>query len=77
MIIGLFDGIRQVRLRGVNICVFSGIRIGFKYAEKGKGLYAEELNDLLDVAKNQGNTVSSIAITNGSAQIKKMILEGK
>ena len=75
MIIGLFDGIGRVRLRGVNICVISGIRIGFKYAEKGKGPYAEELNELLAVAKKQGNTVSSIAITNGSPQIRKMILE--
>ena len=76
MIIGLFDGIGRVRLREVNIRVISGIRIGFKYAKKGKGLYANELNELLAVAQKQGNTVGSIAITNGSAQIRKMILEG-
>lgn len=75
MIIGLFDGIGRVRLHGVNICVISGIRIGFKYAEMGKGLYAEELNELLAIAQKQRNTVSSIAITNGSAQIKKIILQ--
>ena len=69
MIIGLFDGIGRVRLREVNIRVISGIRIGFKYAKKGKGLYANELNELLAVAQKQGNTVGSIAITNGSAQI--------
>ena len=76
MIAGLSDGIGRVRLRGVNIRVISGIRIGFNYAEKGKGLHADRLNELLAIAQKQRNTVSSIAITNGSAQIRKMILEG-
>ena len=76
MIAGLSDSIGRVRLRGVNIRVISGIRIGFKYAEKGKGLYANELNELLAIAQKQGNTVGNIAITNGSALIRKMILEG-
>ena len=53
MIAGLFDGIGRVRLHGVNICVISGIRIGLKYAEKGKGLYAKELKELLSVAQKQ------------------------
>lgn len=76
MVLGLSDGIRRVRLHGVNIRIIAGIRIGFKYAEKGKGLYSEELNELLCVAKKQGNTVSSITITNESAQIRQKIVEG-
>ena len=75
MIVGLFDGIGRIRLHGINICVISSVRIGFKYAEMGKGMYADELNQLIAVARNQGNTISSIAIINGLVQIKKIIDE--
>ena len=73
MIIGLFDGIGRIRLQGINICVISSLRIGFKYAETGKRMYAEELNQLIAAARNQGNTISSIAIINGLTQIQKII----
>jgi hypothetical protein len=73
MIIGLFDGVQRVRLTNVNICIISGIHMGLKGALKGDGLYAGELQQLMALIEKQGNTVSSIAITNGSAEIKKII----
>lgn len=76
MIMGLFDGVRRVRLTNVNICMISGIHIGLKGALRGSGLYAGELRELMSLIEKQGNTFSSIAITNGSAEIKKIIQMG-
>lgn len=73
MITGLFDGVQRVRLTNVNICIISGIHMGLKGALNGDGLYAGELQQLMALIEKQGNTVSSIAITNGSAEIKKII----
>lgn len=73
MIMGLFDGVQRVRLTNVNICIISGIHIGLKGALRGSGLYARELRELMVLIEKQGNTFSSIAITNGSAEIKKVI----
>ena len=73
MIMGLFDGVRRVRLTNVNICMISGIHIGLKGALRGSGLYAGELRELMSLIEKQGNTFSSIAITNGSAEIKRII----
>lgn len=73
MIMGLFDGVRRVRLTNVNICIISGIHMGLKGALNGNGMYAGELQQLMDLIEKQGNTVSSIAITNGSAEIKRII----
>ena len=73
MIIGLFDGVQRVRLTNVNICIISGIYMGLKSALSGNGLYAGELQQLMTLIEKQGNTVSSIAITNGSAEIKRII----
>ena len=73
MIIGLFDGVQRVRLTNVNICIISGIYMGLKSALSGNGLYAGELQQLMALIEKQGNTVSSIAITNGSAEIKRII----
>ncbi len=73
MIMGLFDGVRRVRLTNVNICIISGTRIGLKGALRGSGLYAGELRELMSLIEKQGNTFSSIAITNGSAEIKRII----
>ena len=76
MIMGLFDGVRRVRLTNVNICIISGIHIGLKGALRGNGLYAGELRELLMLIEKQGNTFSSIAITNGSAEIRRVIQMG-
>ena len=73
MIMGLFDGVRRVRLTNVNICIISGIQIGLKGALRGSGLYAGELRELMSLIEKQGNTFSCIAITNGSAEIKRII----
>ena len=73
MIMGLFDGVRRVRLTNVNICIIPGIQIGLKGALRGSGLYAGELRELMSLIEKQGNTFSSIAITNGSAEIKRII----
>lgn len=76
MIMGLFDGVRRVRLTNANICIISGIQIGLKGALRGSGLYAGELRELMMLIEKQGNTFSSIAITNGSAEIKRIIQMG-
>ena len=76
MIMGLFDGVRRVRLTNVNICIISGIHIGLKGALRGSGLYAGELRELMSLIEKQGNTFSSIAVTNGSAEIRRVIQRG-
>lgn len=74
-ILGVLEAVKQIKLTGVNICVISYIALGFKGAEVGNGLYANEVNDILRVIVGQGNTLSSIAIVDGKDAIKKMIAE--
>lgn len=73
MVLGLIDAVKHIRLQGVNVCIISGIYVGFKGALKNKGLYAKEVNMLTGLVEKQGNTISSIAITDGMDTIKRII----
>ena len=44
-----------------------------KQQQKNKGLYASEVNDIVDIVESQGNTISSIAITDGMDEIKRIM----
>ncbi len=73
MILGLLEAVKHINLHKVNVCIISGIYVGFKSAAKGKGLYAKEINRLVDIVEGQGNSISSIVITDGMNVIKKVI----
>ena len=73
MILGLIDTVKHINLHEVNVCIISGIYVGFKGAMRNKGLYAKEINELVGIVEKQGNTISSIAITDGMDMIKKII----
>lgn len=73
MVLGLIEAVKHINLHNVNVCIISGIYVGFKGAMKNKGLYAKEVNELVDILKGQGNIVSSIAITDGMDEIKKIV----
>lgn len=73
MVLGLIEAVKHINIHGVNVCIISGIYVGFKGAMKNKGLYAKEVNELVDIVEKQGNTISSIAITDGMDIIKKII----
>ena len=73
IIAGLFDALGRIKLHNANICVISDTYIGFKGALKGKGVYVQEINQLIDLAEKQGNSLSSIAFTDGIHEIKKVM----
>lgn len=73
MILGLQEAVKHIKLPNVNVCIITGIHVGFKAATKNKGLYANEVNEIVDIVKGQGNTISSIAITDGMDEIKRII----
>lgn len=73
MVLGLIETVEHINLRGINVCFISGIYVGFKGAKRGKGLYAKEIKDLVSIVEGQGNTISSIAITDGMDEIKRII----
>lgn len=73
MVLGLIEAVKHINLHDVNVCIISGIYVGFKGAMKNKGLYAKEVNELVDIVKGQGNIISSIAITDGVDVIKRII----
>ena len=73
MVLGLIDAVKHINLHNVNVCIISGIYVGFKGAMKNKGLYVKEVNELVSIVEKQGNTISSIAITDGMDIIKRII----
>lgn len=76
-VLGVLEAVKQIKLTGVNVCVISYIALGFKGAKVGNGLYANEVNDIVRLIAEQGNTLSSIAVVDGKDVIKKIILEGQ
>lgn len=72
-VLGLIDAVRHINLHDVNVRIISGIYVGFKSAMKNEGLYAKEVNELVDIVEKQGNTISSLAILDGMDTIKKII----
>lgn len=76
-VLGVLEAVKQIKLTGVNVCVISYIALGFKGAEVGNGLYADEVNEIVRLIAEQGNTLSSIAVVDGKDVIKKIILEGQ
>lgn len=75
MILGLTETVKHIAIHGVNVCIISGIHVGFKYAAREKGKYPKEVNEIVHIVESQGNTISSIAITNGMDEIKKYIIK--
>lgn len=73
MILGLLEVVKYIKLHDVNVCIISGIHVGFKAAAKKKGLYADEINEIINIVEAQGNTISSIAITDGMNEIKRIM----
>lgn len=76
-VLGVLEAVKQIKLTGVNVCVISYIALGFKGAKVGNGLYVNEVNDIVRLIAEQGNTLSSIAVVDGKDVIKKIILEGQ
>ncbi len=74
-VLGVLEAVKQIKLTGVNVCVISYIALGFKGAEVGNVLYANEVNGIVRVIAEQGNTLSSIAVVDGKDVIKKIIAE--
>jgi len=74
-VLGVLEAVKQIKLTGVNVCVISYIALGFKGAKVGNGLYANEVNEIVRLIAEQGNTLSSIAVIDGKDIIKKIILE--
>lgn len=72
-VLGLIDAVKHINLHDVNVCIISGIYVGFKGAKKNKGLYAKEVNELVDIIEKQGNTISNVTITDGMDMIKRII----
>lgn len=72
-VLGVLEAVKQIQLTGVNVCVISYIALGFKGAEVGNGLYADEVNDIVRLIAEQGNTLSSLAVVDGKEVIKKII----
>ena len=73
MVYGLLEAVEHINLHHVNVCVISGIYVGFKYASRNKGLYCREVKQIIHILEAQENTVSSIAILNGMREIKSFI----
>jgi len=74
-VLGILEAVKQIKLTGVNVCVISYIALGFKGAEVGNGLYVNEVNDIVRLIAEQGNTLSSLAVSNGKDVIKKIIVK--
>lgn len=74
-VLGILDAVKQIKLTGVNVCVISYIALGFKGAEFGNGLYVNEVNDIVRLIAEQGNTLSSLAVPDGKDVIKKIIVK--
>lgn len=75
MILGLIETVKHIALHKVNVCIISGIYVGFKKAAKNKGKYFKEVNEIVHIVESQGNTINSIAITDGMDVIKKYIIK--
>lgn len=75
-VLGVLEAVKHIKLTNVNVCVISYIALGFKGAKVGNGLYADEVNDIVKVITEQGNTLSSLAVVDGKDIIKKIIVEG-
>lgn len=76
-VLGVLEAVKQIKLTGVNVCVISYIALGFKGAKVGNGLYANEVNEIVRLIAEQGNTLSSIAVIDGKDIIKKIIEGGQ
>lgn len=76
-VLGVLEAVKHIKLTNVNVCVISYIALGFKGAKVGNGLYANEVNEIVRLIAEQGNTLSSIAVIDGKDVIKKIILEGQ
>ena len=74
MILGLTEAVKHIALHQVNVCIISGIYVGFKNAAKNKGKYPKEVNEIVHIVESQENTISSITITDGMDEIKKYII---
>ncbi len=75
MIMGLLDAVTHINAKNMNVCIISGIFVGFKAAQNNKGLYANKINQLTRIVEEQGNSISSIAITDGMKTIKNIMQE--
>lgn len=73
MIMGLIEAVKHIAIHEVNVCIISGIYVGFKSAEKNKGKYPKEVSEIVHIVENQGNMISSITITDGMDEIKRII----
>lgn len=73
MVCGLTEAVKHIRVHNIDVCIVSGIYVGFKSAEKNKGKYPKEVNEIVHIVERQGNTISSIAIVDGMDVIKKYI----
>lgn len=75
MILGLIETVKHIALHKVDVCIISGIYVGFKKAAKNKGKYPKEVNEIVRIVESQENTISSITITDGMDEIKKYIIK--
>ena len=73
MVLGLIETVKHIKLHDVNVCIISGIHVGFKGAKKNKGLYFNEVNEIVTIIENQGNSISSITIPDGIDEIKRLM----
>lgn len=72
MLLGVLEAVKHINLTNVNVCIISYIALGFKGAKVGNGLYANEVNDIVRLIAEQGNTLSSIAVVDGKDVIRKL-----
>lgn len=73
MVYGLLEAVGHILISEVKVCVISYIAPGFASAEKGKGLYADVVNQIVDTVEKQGNKMISIVATDKVEEIKQVI----
>lgn len=72
-VLGLMEAVKHIKIQGVNVCIISGLHVGFKGAMMGKGAYVAEVNELVRLVKAQKNKIKSITIKDGMEEIRDII----
>lgn len=76
MSLALQIAIEQIRQQNLSICIISSECVGFVSAarKKGaKGTHKTEIKEILKIAKENNNTIKSIALTGGAHQLKTLV----
>lgn len=75
MIKGIQEALKHINYKEAKVCIVVATALGFRQAEKGKGVNAKHIQVVYDWIEKKNGMLYVLEVTNGGDRIKKMICD--